>query len=530
MFGTAMQFPETRYEVHYSNRLVRCFADRPANIDAAFREAVKHWPDNTALVLGDEHRTYAELDNAVNNIAANLLSHGLEPGDRVALLLGNGMEFVELVLATARAGLVAVPMNTRQRMPEIEFVLHQCGAKALVYDGEHEINLPTSETTPSLKHSFVVGDGKASPYSELQKSVAQQMFPDVQEEDLFCLLYTSGTTGKPKGAMLTHLGTVHSILHFRHGFDLDENDVGVLAVPASHVTGLVAIILAMVTAGGTTIIMPSFKAKLFLEVAQKQKMTYTLVVPAMYNLCLLESDFASYDLSSWRIAGFGGAPMPEATITRLLKAMPELSLRNCYGSTETTSPATILPHGAIKTHQDSVGKVLPCADIIILDDDGREVPPGESGELLIGGAMVVPGYWDNEAGNKNGFTGGYWVSGDIGTKDADGFVHVFDRKKDMINRAGFKVYCIEVESVLSLNDSVIECAVIGQPDPVLGEKVHAYIQAKPGYSDAEAIKAWCAERLSNYKVPDYVTFLGGPLPRNPNGKILKTVLREVGAA
>jgi acyl-CoA synthetase (AMP-forming)/AMP-acid ligase II len=246
----------------------------------------------------------------------------------------------------------------------------------------------------------------------------------------------------------------------------------------------------------------------------------------MYNLCLLEPDFAAFDLGAWRTAGFGGAPMPEATVKRLAAALPGLTLVNCYGSTETTSPATVLPLGDIATHPDSVGKVLPCADIVVVDDAGREVAPGAGGEILIGGPMVVPGYWDNAEADRSGFVGGYWVSGDIGSKDGHGYVHVFDRKKDMINRAGFKVYCIEVESVMSHHPAVVECAVVGTPDPVLGERVHAFVftDGRPG--DAAAIRAWCAECLSDYKVPEAITFLEAPLPRNANGKVLKTALRD----
>lgn len=522
-----MDFPETRYEIHYGGRLVRCFRDRPATIDQVFREAVAQAPGHDALVLGDKRVTYAELDARVDAIATNLLALGLLPGDRVAMLLGNGFEFVELVLAGARAGLIVVPMNIRQRMPEIEFVLNQCGAAALVYDAEHGPNLPQREAVVGLRHVVVVGDGPGIPYSELVRAGPAATFPAVGEEDTFCLLYTSGTTGRPKGAMLTHLGVIHSLLHYQHGFRLTDRDVAVLAVPASHVTGLVAILLTMVRVAGTTVIMPAFKARRFLEIAAAEKMSYTLIVPAMYNLCLLDPEFGSFDLSAWRAAGFGGAPMPGATVERLAEALPNLTLVNCYGSTETTSPATLLPFGAIKTHPHSVGRVLPCADIVVVGEDGREVEPGTSGELLIGGAMVVPGYWDNPEADRGGFVGGYWRSGDLGSKDADGYVHVFDRKKDMINRAGFKVYCIEVESVMSRHPSVVEAAVVGKPDPVLGERVHAFIYNDGRPADTDAIRAWCAERLSDYKVPDAITLLDQPLPRNANGKVLKTALRDL---
>jgi acyl-CoA synthetase (AMP-forming)/AMP-acid ligase II len=324
--------------------------------------------------------------------------------------------------------------------------------------------------------------------------------------------------------MLTHLGTVHSLLHFEYGLGLRNGEVTVLAVPASHVTGLVAIILPMLRVGGTTVMMPAFKARNFLEIAARERMTYTLIVPAMYNLCLLDPDFGKFDLASWRIGAFGGAPMPPATIERLAGILPKLTLLNIYGSTETTSPVTMMAAGEAATHSDTVGKPLPCTDIVVMDDDGREVAPGTSGELWIAGPMVVPGYWQNPEADRTGFCAGYWKSGDIGSVDAQGYVRIHDRKKDMINRGGYKIYCIEVESVLARHPDVIECAVVGRPDPVLGERVHAVVVARePGVAEAE-LKRFCAEHLSDYKVPGTIAFLDA-LPRNANGKVLKIALR-----
>lgn len=524
---STMNYPTTRHEILYGNRVVRCFTDRPVNIDAMFREAVAGAPHHDALVLDTERVTYQELDRRVEAIATNLLALGLQPGDRVALLLGNGFAFVESVLATARAELVAVPMNIRQRRPEIEFVLNQCNASVLIYDAEHEPNLPERASVPSVEYVFAVGRDSSDGFETLRCDAAKRGFTHVNQEKPFCLLYTSGTTGKPKGAILTHVGVIHSVMHFRHGFRLGGDDVSILAVPASHVTGLIAIILTLLYARGTVIIMPQFKARRFLELAASEKMTYTLIVPAMYNLCLLDPDFASFDLSHWTAAGFGGAPMPSATIKRLAETLPALTLVNCYGSTETSSPATLLPFGDIAAHPESVGQVLPCADLLVMGEDGRELTPGETGEIYIAGPMVVPGYWDNPEANRTSFAGGYWISGDLGSKGSDDYVHVFDRKKDMINRAGFKVYCIEVESVLSQHPAVIESAVIGKPDPVLGERVHAFIYMDNRQADAAELRAYCADRLSDYKIPDAITFLDAPLPRNANGKILKTALRDL---
>lgn len=513
-----------RFEVLYRNRVVACFRNRRASIDAMLRAAAARKPEGIALVLGRQRVTYAELDRIADSIARNLIATGFRPGERIAMLLGNCLEFVFCALGAGRAGMIVVPMNTRQRAPEIDYVLQQCGASALVYDADCEANLPAPRA--ELRRQWVVGRGRAASFAELMAEAPAVPLPDLHAEDTAYLLYTSGTTGNPKGAMLTHASIIHSVLNFQHGYGLTDSDVTMLAVPASHVTGLVALILATVNVAGTLVIMPAFKAPEFLALAARERMTYTLMVPAMYNLCLLQPDFDKHDLSRWRIAGFGGAPMPEATIERLAQALPQLNLCNAYGSTETTSPATMFPPGAPADKINSVGRPVTGAHIIVADDDGREVPRGEDGELLIAGAMVVPGYWDNPDATRSGFVGGYWRSGDIGRMDAEGYVYVVDRKKDMINRAGFKIYCTEVENVMSHHPAIVESAVVGKPDPVLGERVHAFAYS-PGGGDEADIRKYCAERLSDYKVPESITFLSEPLPRNANGKILKTELRKM---
>lgn len=513
-----------RHETHYGNRVVRCFAQRPADIDAMFREAVARCPERDAMVLGEGRLSYRALAAMVDKVAGNLTKRGFHKGDRLALLLGSCVEFVYAVLACARAGIIVVPMSIRQRAPETEFILAQCEAAGLIYQGDLAAHLPDRAALPHLREVFVVGGGVGAPFAQLTAPCAAPAVT-IAEEDVFSLLYTSGTTGRPKGAMLTHLGTVHSLLHYQQGMALRDGEVSVLAVPASHVTGLVAIILAMIRVCGCTVLLPAFKARGFLETAACVRMTHALLVPAMYNLCLLDPDFGEFDLAAWRIGGFGGAPMPQATIERLAAALPNLTLVNVYGSTETTSPATMLPLGEAATRADTVGKALACADILVMDDNGREVAPGASGELWIGGPMVVPGYWRNDDADRAAFHGGYWKSGDIGSVDTQGYVRVFDRKKDMINRGGYKVYCIEVESVLARHPDVIECAVIGRPDPVLGERVHAFVVPRTPDLQEARLKAFCADLLSDYKVPDSVTFLADGLPRNANGKVLKTALR-----
>jgi O-succinylbenzoic acid--CoA ligase len=325
--------------------------------------------------------------------------------------------------------------------------------------------------------------------------------------------------------MITHANIVHSALHYQYGMHLTEKDSSMLAVPASHVTGLIAIIATMVQVGGATLLMREFKAKQFLEFAAQENMTHTLMVPAMYSLCLLEPSFSAEALKHWRIGGYGGAPMPVAVIEQLAKHLPNLDLRNAYGATETTSPVTLIPAGMNDAHLDSVGRVLPCADVRIMNDAGQEVPFGETGELWINGPMVVPGYWDNPEATAQSFTAGYWHSGDLGCMDKEGFVKIFDRKKDMLNRGGFKIYSVEVENCLMGIPGVLEAAIVGKPCPVLGERVHAFIYAPNQSVSQEVVTAHCKQALADYKVPETVTWLDTPLPRNANGKVMKRKLR-----
>jgi acyl-CoA synthetase (AMP-forming)/AMP-acid ligase II len=311
---------------------------------------------------------------------------------------------------------------------------------------------------------------------------------------------------------------------------LTAADRSIAAVPLAHVTGVVANIMTMVACGGALVIVAEFKAAEYLRIAARERISYTVMVPAMYNLCLLQADFDSYDLTAWRIGGYGGAPMPIATIEKLAVKIPGLKLMNAYGSTETTSPSTIMPGELTAGHIDSVGLPCPGAEFVVVDANGCELPRGEIGEIWIRPASVIKGYWNNPTATAESFTGGFWHSGDLGSIDAGNFVRVFDRQKDMINRGGLKIYSAEVESVLAGHPAVVESAIVAKPCPVLGERVHALVVTRNSEVTSEALRGWCAERLSDYKVPETMTLTSEPLPRNANGKVLKRQLREAFAA
>ena len=526
--------PPIRLESLYGDRVEPCFVDRPRSLHQMLEQAAARDPDRCAVVCGDERLSYAQLLAAVAELAMGMTAVGVKAGDRVAMLLGNRIEFVVTLFAAARLGAIAVPLSTREQTPGLTYMLQHCGAMLLVHEADLAPVLPPPADLPVLRHRWQVGAGplaeSSSAYADQGRAGQQAPVTEVHEQDTAAILYTSGTTGRPKGAMLTHLGIVHSSMHFALAMELGPQDATVAAVPLSHVTGLVALTTTFVYCAGKMVIMPAFKAADYLRIAGTERITHSLMVPAMYKLCLLDPSFAQHDLSAWRIGAYGGAPMPVATIVELAEKVPELVLMNCYGATETTSPATVMPPGQTRAHNDTVGQSLHCVDMRVMDDEGRELPPGALGEIWIKGPMVVRGYWDNPEATQANITAGYWHSGDLGTIDAQGYVRVMDRKKDMINRGGFKIFTIEVENALYEHASVQECAVVAKPCPVLGERVHAFVSLKPGHAESAQLpaefKAHCAARLSDYKVPESYTVLTTPLPRNANGKLLKREMRE----
>jgi acyl-CoA synthetase (AMP-forming)/AMP-acid ligase II len=424
-----------------------------------------------------------------------------------------------------------VPVDERARGPELEHVLADSGALAVVSAEPPATLLQPTPALAQLSLRFTTAAEATAPFEPWRALMQAEPLAqphDAGEEELAVLLYTSGTTGRPKGVMLTHLNIVHSALHYADAMELTRADRSVAAVPLSHVTGLVAQFYTLLHCTGTLILMRHFKAAEFVRLAAHERITHMIMVPAMYNLCLLLPDLAAHDLGTWRIGAYGGAPMPPSTIDGIASRLPGLTLMNAYGGTETCSPATIMPQGHTATHRDSVGRPVACGEVAVVDDLGRELPPGETGEIWIAGPMVVPGYWRNPDATANEFRGGYWRSGDIGSQDGEGYVRVLDRKKDMIDRGGYKIYSATVESVLAEHPEVVETALVGVPCAVLGERVHAFVcvRALGEATSAAALQAFCAARIADYAVPETWTIGTEPLPRNPNGKVLKRVLRR----
>jgi len=505
-------FPVMTHEALFGDRVAPCFRDRPRHFFDLLGDAAARHPDREALVMRDTRLTWSSLAAECERVAQALAARGIAAGDRVMILMNNAPGFVVALFAVARLGAISVPFSVRSSAAEVDYALGDSGARLILHDGRQADRL----SPEALPLCCALADlGGSAP------------LPDTlpHEEETAFILYTSGTTGRPKGAMLAHVNIIHSAMYYEAAMRVTHEDRIIAAAPLNHVTGIAALISTAVRAGACLILMESFRTGPFLDLAEAERMTYTLMAPAMYNLCLLQPDFPERRLPAWRLAAYGGAPMPEPTIRKLAAAIPGLQFVNCYGATETIVAQLITPPEHAYDRREYVGCSLPGTRVLVMDGDGREAPPGGIGELWLSGPNVVRGYWRNPEATARSFQGGFWKSGDIGSADRDGFVKILDRAKDMINRGGLKVYSAELENVLTDHPAVAEAAVIAKPCPVLGERVHAVICLTGDVGVAE-LTALCRERLSDYKVPETWTLGREPLLRNVNGKVDKKALRE----
>ncbi|WP_047153938.1 class I adenylate-forming enzyme family protein [Aneurinibacillus tyrosinisolvens] len=515
---------------------MKVYRDRPKTLTETLQNSVQRFPDKIALVHEEQRLTYGELQKQVDSIAYELRHHyGVQKGDRVALLLMNGIPFVASVYAAFQIGAVAVPLNTKLRAQELEFMLQNSGAKLLITNPEWWPDVSAVLDSTEVQYTFITGNEElpqgTQPYSCLIQNPAPQVIrEEVDEHDPALIMYTSGTTGRPKGAVNTHFNLIHTAMNYALCFKLSSNDSTVVAVPLFHITGFAAQLSLFIYLGGKIALMPMFNAQKFLETLQNEQITHCIASPTVYVMTMMQPDYTRYDTKAFRCAAFGGAPMPAETVKMLLEWNPNLELHNAYGLTETTSPATVMPDEHQVRKLSTVGIPVPVGEARIAEPGTKELlPVGQIGELLIKGPMVVPGYWNNEEATKNAIEDGWLSTGDLAMVDEEGFVSIMDRIKDMINRGGEKIYSVEVEDVLYSNTKIMEAAIVGVPDSTYGEVVKAYIVPRKGETLTEnEVKEWVAERLAKYKVPTYIEFLEA-LPRNPNGKIIKTQLRYVNA-
>ena len=469
----------------------------PASLVAMLRASTDEAPESEAFVELDGPRlTYRELWDAAARVAGGLRESGVRRGDRVAVRHGNGLDWVLSFFGTVLAGGVVVPVNTRFTDSEIDYVVTDSGASVVLSPGE---SLP---------------DG--APFAD------EELTPD----DLGAIFYTSGTTGFPKGAMTTHsnfLTNIENVIRVRGLRDGKEPMRNLVSVPLFHVTGCNSQLLPTLADRGTTIVMPTFEVQRFLRAIVEERIRVVTSVPAIFWYALSQPDVASYDLSGVEHATYGGAPIAPSLVGRIKAGFPNARVGNGFGLTETSSVSTFLPHEYADTHADSVGFAVPTVDLDVLDPD----PATGVGELLIRGANVVAGYWNKPEATAATFVDGWLHTGDLARISPEGFTYIVDRAKDMINRGGENVYCVEVENALAAAPGVFEVAVIGVPDEMMGEKVGAVLVPTPGSTlDVDTVLSVARERLADFKVPQFVSVRVDPLPRNPGGKILKGPLRE----
>ncbi|MGX7704927.1 class I adenylate-forming enzyme family protein [Methylobacterium sp. Gmos1] len=517
----------TRAETVFGDRAVRTFRDRPATYDAMVRLAAVRNPDGEAVICGTRRLRYRELDDLVERTAAGLVGAGLAVGDRVAVMLDNRLEYVVAMLATIRAGGIAVPLGTRLGPEDVIHIVDHAAPTFAVTAAEWRPRLPDRAF---LRGVFLVdaAEGSRERFDGLGRGGPAPL-PVLQPEATMMIVYTSGTTGKPKGACLTHLNFVHTCLHYLYALALDRPQRSLLVIPATHIAGFGPVMSVTLACAGTLVLMREFKARAVLETMVRERVTFTVLVPAMYQLCLMEPSLGDHDLSRWRYGVYGGAIMPPAVIERVAERLPALRLVNAYGATETCAVCTIMPPELTAEASASVGLALECDDVRIVGEDGREAPAGQPGEVWIRGPNVTPGYWRDPDATAGAFQDGFWRSGDIGTRDARGLVFVHDRLKDMINRGGFKVFSAEVENALMQHPGVADCAVVGVPDPVLGERTFAYVTRRDPGLDPAGLRAGLLARIADYKVPDFWHVTDAAVPRNQNGKPQKAEVRRLAA-
>jgi len=469
---------------------------RPDSLVEMLRATVDKSPDHEAIVeLDGERVSYRQLWDRAARVAGGLKETGVNRGDRVAIRLGNGLDWCIAFFGTQMAGAVAVPVNTRFSESEVEYVVTDSGSRFSFLPGRP---LP---------------DGAA------------HVVDDLTKDDVAAIFYTSGTTGFPKGAMTTHRNFLSNTETCRRVVKLpDDGSVrNLVSVPLFHVTGCNSQLLPTCESGDALVIMPAFEVQAFLRAIRDERINLLTSVPAVYWLAINQANFHEIDVSNIRWVTYGGAPIAPELVSRIMEAFPNARVGNGFGLTETCSVATFLPHEYAHSRPESVGFAAPVVDLDLFEPDAAT----GVGELLVRGPNVVKGYWNKAEATAETFVDGWLHTGDMARLDQDGFVQIVDRKKDMICRGGENVYCVEVENALAAHPAVFEVAVMGVPDSMMGEKVGAVIVPRPGQTvELDDLIAFARKHLADFKVPQYVAMRTEPMPRNPGGKMLKPVLRR----
>jgi len=499
------------------------------NLATILRESAKSRPDHPLMHFADRSFSYAEVDEISGRVAAGLLELGLRPGQTVALQLPNVPQFVFAYFGILKAGLAMMPLNPLLRASEIAYHLSDSDTALLItFDAYSAEAIEAARQVGDIP-AYVVTSG-AGPlpagtrsFDELYRSADSTEIAPTDADDTAVLLYTSGTTGRPKGAELTHFQMYMACTIGGETFDYRPDDVSMVVLPMFHVFGLSSTLNVAIRFGGTSVLLPRFEPAAVLDALEKRGCTIICGVPTMF-VALLHADVSGRDLSAFRVGVSGGSSIPGEVIRGFEEKFPRVVILEGYGLSETVALATF-NRSAEDRRVLSVGKPLWGVDVRIFDDEDRELPPGEEhvGEIVVRGHNVMKGYYKNPDATAEAMRGGWFRTGDLAYRDSDGFFFIVDRKKDMVIRGGFNVYPREVEEVLYQHPAVMEAAVIGHPDERLGEEVVAYVTVRTEAEPAELVE-FCKQRMAAYKYPRAVHILDD-LPRNATGKVLKRELR-----
>jgi acyl-CoA synthetase (AMP-forming)/AMP-acid ligase II len=492
-------------------------------------------PTKALAVHSDRVVTYSEMRDWSAQVAGGLTARGVGAGDVVALFSYNNLEFLATIFAANHLGAIAMPINWRLAAPELRFILEHSGARALVC-GPELVDLADSaiadlDTAPGAGLARIrVGDDAVpgwERFADLGADGAPPARAAATADDLHRLMYTSGTTGRPKGAMLTHANLAWKNFAHITEFGFTADDVGLACGPLYHVGALDLVTTTMIAVGATTIVHTTFDAAQVVDEIERSRITTIWAAPAMVRAVLDVPGIESRDLSSVRVIIAGGEKMPIPTIERIRTTFPSAWFADAYGLTETVSGDTFLDRDHTISKLGSVGRPCQYLELDIWGEDGASVAPGERGEVVLRGPKVFAGYWRDPDATAAAFRGGWFHTGDIGVLDDDGFLSIVDRLKDMIVSGGENIASSEVERVLYECDGVIEAAVVGRPDERWGEVPVAFVVVgADARVSADELLEHCRTELAKFKVPKDVVVIDA-LPRNPSGKVLKRELRDL---
>jgi len=476
--------------------------------------AARFYPERIALASAERRSTFRELHDRVGRIAASLRRHGFGSGDRLALLLPNEADYLELVYACAWLGVVAVPLNIRLSAAEIDHILADAAPRGLIRHSS--LAVPTVQLEWQLVLDEEPLDVEGDAYPE----------PIYDPDAVLALVYTSGTTGHPKGVVITHGNVLENLDHVNYWMTYKEGGVYLHAAPIFHIADF-PFMFGSPAFGACQVTIPKFSPKSFCETVERERVSHSVLVPTMISLLTQFPDIEKYDLTSLEVVGYGGSPIAPELIRQTRAAIPGLKLVQVYGLSETGFLTGLQDHEHTQERLTSCGRPCPGIDVRVVDESGKEVETGHPGELVARGANVMRGYWNNADETERAFRNGLFRTGDVGYQDANGYVYILDRIKDMIVTGGENVYSGEVEAIIYEHPAVREAAVFGIPDPQWGELVAAVVVLEPGHPlTAEDLIAHCRRSLANYKVPRRIVFSDAELPKSGSGKILKRVLRE----